>query len=96
MFRKAGCYTTDCGHTFCNDCIGTWKAYNVLIKEQMLACPICREVFDYRTYCILYTTVPQREEQLISFIPNNMESIRPLQSDIIFNDFIHHNDVYRQ
>ena len=61
---KEGCYTTDCGHTFCNDCIGTWKQ-QCFNKATDITCPICREVFDYRP--IVYSTpVPQREEQLLT------------------------------
>ena len=61
---KEGCYTTDCGHTFCNDCIGTWKQ-QCFNKATDATCPICREVFDYRP--IVYSTpVPQREEQLLT------------------------------
>ena len=83
---KENCYTTDCGHTFCNDCIGTWKQ-QCFNKATDATCPICREVFDYRP--IVYSTpVPQREEQLIfseeerniiENAPNNMESIRQFQ-----------------
>ncbi len=61
---KVGCYTTDCGHTFCNDCIGTWKQ-QCFNKGTNATCPICRVVFDYRP--IVYSTpVPQREEQLLT------------------------------
>ena len=96
---KTGCYTTDCGHTFCNDCIGTWKQ-KCFDKGGDVTCPICREVFDYRVGQY-YTPSPQREEQLIfpeeernvfEDAPNNMESIRQLHSNI---DFIHHNDIFR-
>ena len=89
---KTGCYTTDCGHTFCNDCIGTWKQ-QCFNKGTNATCPICREVFDYRP-TVYYAPLPQREEQLIfpeeernnmEDVPNNMESIRQLRSNIDFN-----------
>ena len=61
---KAGCYTTDCGHTFCNDCIETWKQ-QCFNKGTDASCPICREVFDYRP-TVYYAPLPQREEQLLT------------------------------
>ena len=60
---KADCYTTDCGHAFCNDCIGKWKT-RCSAASNDLTCPICRAVFDYRSIAD-YEPLPQRQEQLI-------------------------------
>jgi hypothetical protein len=60
---KADCYTADCGHAFCNDCIGKWKTRCIAAGND-ITCPICRAVFDYRSIAD-YEPLPQRQEQLI-------------------------------
>jgi len=100
LVLKAGFYTTDCGHTFCNGCIGTWRE-QCFNRGAHATCPNCREIFDYRPIDY-YTPRPQIVEQLIfsedeqnnmEDVPNNMESIRQNRRNI---DFIHHNDIFRR
>ncbi len=43
---KVGCYTSDCGHTFCNDCIETWRK-KCVSEGADVNCPICRKVIAY-------------------------------------------------
>lgn len=62
---KADCYTTDCGHTYCNNCFKKWVD-QCETKRSHTTCPVCREKVNGARQSIQDDApLPQRIEQLI-------------------------------